>query len=239
MPDPDAAPDPLLDDEFLVDMILNPGETQDTFAGEYDLAGRRVAVGPLRARAVRTGEPAQRRLRRLQREESAIAVLERLPDPGEEIAMIMDGTFHGFDLLGASLRLAAPAECTAAHLSTMSINKTHVQHILALGQTDAQGDRPWLRDLTLLVSEVFAQKDPDVWEFIAREFAAHQPPWRFHANRNHTKLIALAFDTAPPLLIHGSLNLRRCHAYEQVHFSRDPALYAFYVDFIEDALTTR
>jgi len=214
--------------EFLIDSILDPAGSQDTVAGEYNRDGTRRRVGPLRARAARIREPAKRRFRRLAREEGALRVVERLPEAGEEVVLILDGTFHGFDLITAVLRLADPVRCTDAWLSTMSINKTHANHLLSLGD-EGHFDR-----LALLVSEVFAQQDKPVWNYLNERFPVRG--WRVHANRNHTKVVALKFEDGSRVVMHGSLNLRRCHAYEQVFMSRDADLFTFFVDFIREAL---
>jgi hypothetical protein len=224
------------DEDFLIDSILDPGGGQDTFEGEYNRDGTRRAIGPLRARAGAFAEPAIRHTRRLLREDRALEVIGRLPAAGEEIALILDGTFHGFDLLTTCLRLALPARCIEAHLSTMSINKTHVQHLLGLGDGTLL-DGPTIGRCALVVSEVFAEKDADVWLFIAQEF--NRRGWRYTANRNHTKVMAMRMDNGTEIVIHGSLNLRRCHAYEQVQITRDRRLYEFFVTFIEDALVQR
>lgn len=214
-------------DDFLIDAILDPDATRDSFEGEYNKDGTRKAIGGIPPMTVRR-ESKTLEFRRLLREDAAIEQIGDLPPEGGELVMILNGKFHGFDLIAALLRMAAqPAKIV--RIGTMSINKTHVD---LLCQT---ADAGTIRDMAMVVSAVFAEKDRDLWNYTLAEFANRG--FRAQANRNHTKVITAELTDGRKYTIHGSLNMRRCHAYEQVHLVRCPALHDFYAEFLDTALT--
>jgi hypothetical protein len=220
--------DPIDDLDWNIDSILDADATRDASRGEYDAHGRRRAIGPIHAASIR--RPSNKTIhRQLLRTSAAIDQIGQLPRPGEEIALLIDGTFHGMDLLTAAMDLgAAPAR---VRIGTMSINRTHIDALVALVSTGRA------TTLSLVASEVFAEKDPSTWAYLRQRFAELRLPHT--ANRNHTKLTLLECQDGRRFTIHGSMNMRRCNAYEQAHVSADPELHDWYARFLDQALTIR
>lgn len=213
-------------DDFLIDAILDPDAARDSFEGEYNKDGTRKAVGGIPPMTTRR-ESKTLEFRRLLREDAAIDQIGDLPTEGGEVVMILNGTFHGFDLISAMLRMAGrPARIV--RIGTMSINKTHVDLLCQIA------DAGTIRDMTMVVSAVFAEKDRDLWNYTLAEFTRRG--FRGQANRNHTKVITAELDDGRKFTIHGSLNMRRCHAYEQVHIVNCTKLHDFYAEFLDEAL---
>lgn len=208
-------------DDFLIDAILDP-ESE----GKYTKEGKLKAVADIPDMAIHR-EGLKLKFRRLLREDAAIAQIEPLPQEGGEVAMILNGKFHGFDLIAATLRLSGqPA--TVVRIGTLSINQTHADHLCRLADEGA------IRDLRMVLSDVFAKKDSDIYERIKAEFARRR--FQITANRNHTKIVTLELDDGRKFTIHGSLNMRRCLAFEQVHVVHSQELHDFYAEFLDEAL---
>lgn len=219
--------DPLAD-------LLDPRDANDVDddgrtgpATEYAADGTRARIGLDRDPVLRR-QITKRDLRRMLREDAAAEQIDRLPEPGEEILLILSGKWHGFDLFGAVLRLAAPTTIAEAHVSTLAINKTHARRLEELLAARQIGR------ITLIVGEVFREHSPSEWAELVRVFGADPKTRTLGATRNHTKLMALRLTDGRTLAIHGSLNLRRCSCYEQASLSADPATYRFFRDFVAD-----
>ena len=54
------------------------------------------------------------------------------------------------------------------------------------------------------------------------------------STRNHAKLILWELDDGRFFVAHGSLNLRRCNAYEQLSLSQDKKLHEFFATYIDE-----
>lgn len=215
--------------------IVDPADAGDTdddgrvTGDEYRADGTRARIGIGRDPALRRRSE-KRTLRRMLREEAAAEQIDRLPDEGEEILLLLSGRWHGFDLFGAIMRLGAPAKIAEAHVSSLAINKTHTRRL------EEMLDEGEIGRLTLVVADVFREKSKSEWSELQRVFGADPARRRVAAVRNHTKLMAIRLTDGRCYAVHGSLNLRRCSSYEQASISRDrgDTAYAFLRDFIEE-----
>ena len=167
----------------------------------------------------------RRRKLRLLRNGEAIRVLDHLPAEGEEVLIVMAGTYHGIDLVDAILALAdSPAE--QVYLSTLGTNKSNIAAIID------HLDAGRIQNLTFVVADVFAQKDGAEFAYLNREIGGRGH--RIIVARNHAKLCLFRFADGRHIALHGSLNLRRCNSFEQVAISHDQDTYRFFAEFIED-----
>ena len=169
----------------------------------------------------------KQRLARLAREQNAVQAIGALPEPGEEVVLLLDGTFHGWDILGALIELAA---CPVVRLevATLGFNRTQADH---LGDLIDDGT---VRSARFVVSEMFAQKSGAEYGHLAQVLES-----RGHvcaATRNHAKLLLIELADGRTISAHGSLNLRRCNSFEQVAISADESLHAFFTDFLDDVV---
>ena len=159
---------------------------------------------------------------------AAAEQIDRLPDDDEEILLILSGRWHGMDLLGAVLTLASPATITAAHVSSLAINKMHTRRLEELPGAGLIGR------ITLVVGEIFREHSPSEWAELVRVFGADPTRRRLAAVRNHTKLMALELTDGRRLAIHGSLNLRRCSCYEQAAIVNHADTFDFFRAFVDE-----
>lgn len=210
----------------LIDTILKRRKAAPalTPSREYDRRGQRLAVGAVTVKAQRTESP-KRRLRRIGRERACVDQIERLPAMGEELLMILDGRWHGWDLVGAVLNLK-DQPVSHLHVATLGFNRAQTHHLVELL------DDQHVHQVTMLVSELFREKDRDDYNLLSFELARrHQA---VAACRNHAKLLLFDFDDGTVLTAHGSLNLRRCNAFEQLAMTPDPEVHAFFRQYIEE-----
>ena len=198
---------------------------------EYFADGTRRQVDGLDRRPRTKREPAKRRHRRILREQACASQIGELPEPGEDVVMILTGDWHGWDVLGAVLDLAGGATIERLHIATLGFNRTQGQHLADLID-DGQIGR-----VTMVVSEIFSEKS--IGEFgTLHRLLVEERSQSLASTRNHAKLICCQMTDDRRFAIHGSLNLRRCNAFEQMIISHDRELYQFFVDYIEEVATS-
>lgn len=177
-------------------------------------------------RTVRRAE--RRRMIRLEREGKAAAHIERLPEPGEDIVLILTGVYHGWDIVEAILQLAGGATVAECYLATLGFNRTQTRHLADLLDSGRIGR------LTFVVSEMFAQKNATEYDFMAEMIQGRGH--RLANTRNHAKLMLFRLSDGRHIVTHGSLNLRRCNSFEQLVITQDADLYRFFAAFLEEVI---
>lgn len=211
-----------MNDNTLIDALLGGADTET----EYDQDGRRQAHSSITTPTIRR-ETNRRRLERIGREQSCAEQIATLPAEGEEIVMLMDGQWHGWDLVGAVLHLASPATIQHLGVATLGFNRTQAQHLNNLLDTGH------IEAVTMIASEMF--RDKNIPEYTALHEALTSRGQRLATTRNHAKLITLELTDGRKLVAHGSLNLRRCNSIEQVVLANAPDLHDFFRQYIEEA----
>lgn len=207
-----------------IDRILG-GFTQSELAGgtvgEYNADGSRKKIGakpkPLRrpsANAIR---------RKIFRAKKAALDLGAPPAAGEEIALIMGGEYHGMDLIAAILH-ATPARCERLIIATLSTNADNAGTVAKMVEAGK------VADVVLVVAEMFRDKSPE--QFKPVQDAIEGAGGKVFAARNHAKIALMQMSDGARYVMHGSLNLRRCHSFEQVIIVNDASLFDFFDDFI-------
>lgn len=207
----------------LIDIILGTATQQ---VPEYAPDGKRHRIG-LDSDPVMRREPERRRMQRLTREQAAAKQIGTLPHTGEDVCLIMTGGWHGFDLVGAMLELAAPAVIDHLRIATLGFNRLQAQHLADLI------DAGQVRRLLMVVSEHFVATSRGEAELLRELMSARGQT--VAKTRNHAKLLCFELSDGRRIVAHGSLNLRRCNAFEQVILSNDAGLHDFFAAFIEDA----
>lgn len=168
-------------------------------------------------------ETTKRRFARVRRQSRAVEQIGKLPGKGEDLVMIMTGSFHGWDLVGAVMDLTG-CPIRELHVATLGFNQAQTLHLAEMIDAGQIGK------LTMVVSEMFREKNPREFKGLAEAMTARGQV--VAANRNHAKLLLFDMADGRKYVTHGSLNLRRCNAYEQVAISRDDALFEFFRKFI-------
>lgn len=208
-----------------IDRILG-GFTHDELAGgtkgEYAADGSRLQIGQIPKPLRRESANAIRR--RIVRTKAAAFHLGDPPAKGEEIAFIMGGEYHGLDLIIALLH-STPATCERLTIATLSTNASNAEEIAKLVTAGK------VRDVVLVASEMFRDKSPE--QFKPVKDAIEAVGGRVFAARNHAKIALMQMDDGARYVMHGSLNLRRCHSFEQVVIVNDAQLFEFFEGFID------
>ena len=126
-----------------IDALADPtdhGDTDDdgrVSRNEYNDDGTRRRIGidhdPALRRKIKL-----RTHRRLIREDAAIEQIGSLPPAGSEVILILSGKWHGFDLIGAVLKLAAPEEAEEDCTAALALEAGHVKALLRRAQARQQ-----------------------------------------------------------------------------------------------------
>ena len=172
-------------------------------------------------------ESPKRRVLRLGRERSCAEQIETLPEPGWELLMMLDGGWHGWDLVEAVRQLA---QCNIRHLrvATLGFNKTQARHIADLLDEGAAGA------VSMVVGDFFQRQSKDEWEELR---SVMEPRGQLiAATANHCKLMLFELEDGRTYSIHGSLNFRSCTCFEQMALSPDPVMHGFWAEYIDDAV---
>jgi hypothetical protein len=125
-----------IEDDILIEAILD--EPND------------ASFGDLKTNSTLRRESPKRRMLRMSREQACAEQIGQLPEPGHELVMLMEGGWHGFDLVSAVLHLAQPATIGHLRIATLGFNRAQAQHLANLI------DRGEIGGVTMVVSEIFS-----------------------------------------------------------------------------------
>ena len=209
---------PIFDQSRLREMAVERPTPADT----------RKPIGELTdPRTVRKAE--RRRCLRLRREHDAAERIGRLPEPQEDIIIILDGRFHGFDVLAALLDLAGEGvTADEVWIGTLGFNRTQTN---ALAEMLDSGQ---IKTLRFVVSHMCTQKNQGEYEYLADTLTSRGQV--IADTRNHAKLMLVKLSDGRAIVGHGSLNLRRCNSFEQLVITQDEHLFDFFSTFLQDVI---
>ncbi len=160
------------------------------------------------------------------RETHAARQIGSLPEPGEEVLMILTGLWHGTDLVGAINRIDPAVRFADVTMATMSMNRQNADYLATLMEAEI------IQRLLLVVSTAFINQNADEYHGVLAALAPHNA--RIGAQRNHAKTMTFLTTDGRKFYVHGSLNLRRCQAYEQMAFGQDAGTHDFLRQFTHD-----
>lgn len=146
--------------------------------------------------------------------------LQRLPDPGESIHIIMAGNFRNSDFVDAVLQMTAPVVAEELWLATLGLDR-HTANLLFRLLDGGKIGR-----CHLLACVYFESHDKELWGWIVSELEKRGS--RALAARNHCKLQLFGLDDGRRLVMETSANLRSCHMAEQACLTHDAGLYDFH-----------
>jgi hypothetical protein len=156
----------------------------------------------------------------------AVETIERLPENGEYVHMVVGGEFAGFDLLPAALKLAGAARFDELWLTTLGFSRDNLAQLEAMIKA---GQVPPKR-LTILCGDFFRRADTGLWD-IGR-LMAKEHGFGFRSFRSHTKLI-LAELGGCFFVVESSANLRSCHNVENFTMTQSRELFDFHTGWIK------
>ena len=166
----------------------------------------------------------KKRVLRLKRGVACVEQIQRLPDAKHDLMMLMDGCWHGWDVVASVIELAK-APLVSLHLSTLGASGDQAR---LLADMLDEGE---VQTVDLLVSQMFAAKDEAEWRQLVQ--ALRDRGQHVAASRNHSKLMLLRFADGRTYSGHGSCNLRRCHSIENLTLTADPDVHAWLSAYIE------
>lgn len=170
----------------------------------------------------------KRSMLNLSRARKAAQQLERLPDEGETLHTVLDGTFALFDFIPAVIDLSG-VPIDSLTIATLGFSKNNVESLAALI------DAGQVKQLAVLCSHFFAAAniDGEIYSQMAALCARHSFP--IAAMRTHAKLLLLATGQRR-IVVESSANLRSCHNVETAVLFDDPKLYDFHRAWVLELL---
>ena len=157
--------------------------------------------------------------------------LDQLPAPGESLHCVMKGNFPGFALVGATLRLIAPATIERLDIATLGFSKDNVTELLQMLDSGQIGK------VTFLCSCYFKSMadGAEIYDALVREL--HARGHTIGAARNHAKIILMQTTGGDHYVVESSANLRSCRNVEAFVMSNDRELLAFHRRWMMHLLT--
>ena len=195
-------------------------DAQPLFPSEAD-ATRDATIG-IDVDLKHVSRPERRRMMHMLNVANAAKALDRLPDQGETFHVVMRGNYHGWDLVPAVLRLAAPATIRELNIATLGFSASNSSELIRLLDSGQVGRCSF-------ICSVYYRSMKDgapVYDALAQALTSrgHQ----ICAIRSHCKIIAMEMDGGDCYVIESSANLRSCRNLEQFTMSNDRALLEFH-----------
>lgn len=159
---------------------------------------------------------------------NAAKCVDHLPAPGESVHIVMRGNFHGWSLVPAILRLAAPAIVTWLGVCTLGFNHANAVELIHLLDS-RQVSACWF-----ICSNYFRSTSGDEFGFLHQALIARGH--RVAALRSHAKLLLFEMSDGRQLAIESSANLRSCRNIEQMAITHDAGLVAFHRGWMGELL---
>ena len=156
---------------------------------------------------------------------NAAAALQRLPEPGESLHMILSGLFDLCTLLPRVLKLA-DCRCERLTVATLGFNARFLDTVANLH------DAGQLEAVHMLASCYFRTQDASLWDRAAGYFGGKG--WPIAAGRTHAKLQLYEFADGRRVVLESSANLRSCRMAEVVTLFADGDLLEFHRGWIRE-----
>jgi hypothetical protein len=164
------------------------------------------------------------RLVRLKQRDSAARMLHPLPVKGESLHGLLDGSFAGFHLCEATIKLLAPAVISELCIATLSFSRGNIHSLLSLL------DSGRVARCLFLGSIYFASTSAPEWDLLRDSLLKRRQS--VGASRNHAKVMCIA-SGEHRFVFEGSMNLRSCSALEQFCLCDSRPLYDFHRSWIQ------
>jgi hypothetical protein len=199
-------------------------ESQETFAWLKDEC---VFESPdtLEQPLQRLSRPRRRLQLRALRQEKLEDFFKELPQPGETLHVVSNGSFDYWNFVPLTLQLLErPA---VFYGSTWTMNRSNVLQLLALY------DQKKLTSVTMFSGLYFKRREPAVYTTLASGLIDRGQ--RFLCFENHAKIMLIG---APPdwIVMEGSANFTANPRLEQNTVTNDEQLYLFHKSWMDDLL---
>jgi len=188
----------------------------------------RIALGADRRTLRRASKRAYLNLLKV---EKAAAAIERLPEAGESVHMVVRGDFALADVVSAVVKLIEPATIKQLDVATLGFNKRNAADLLKMIDDGKIGR------VVFLASAYFRAMDDqaDLYELLVRELKKRKAH-RIAAVRTHAKILGFETTDGRFYCVESSANYRSCNNIEQIAIHADRALVAFHREWMNDAM---
>ena len=159
---------------------------------------------------------------------NAVKDIEKLPEPGESLHLIARGNFPLWQIVPATLALAAPATIERLSIATLGFSAGNVTDLMALF------DAGKIAAVDIVASVYFERQNPAEYRMMADGLA--QRGQRIAALRSHAKVIAMNLTDGKAIAVESSANLRSCRNIEQITIFHDAELCRFHARWIRDVI---
>ena len=150
--------------------------------------------------------------------DNAVAIIGKLPKPGEATHILTDGSYQGAAVIPAVLQLAG-THAAEVLIATLSFSKSNVDTLVELI------DAKQVKRMAVLCSTYFRAGNEDAFDYGVETLGKRGV--KVAAARSHMKITLLRVGH-DRFVIAGSANLRSCLAVEQIAITNDRGLYGFY-----------
>jgi hypothetical protein len=155
--------------------------------------------------------------RRLQ---NAIEHIGRLPEPGEAYHLVTAKRYSLWNVIQATLQLAAPATIAYLGIATLGFSKQNLDELLAAIDAGQIGK------VDFLFSVYFKSNERESCERLAHELTTRGQ--RVVAMLTHAKVLLIELTDGRSYVVESSANLRSCSSIEQITITADADLLAFH-----------
>ena len=159
---------------------------------------------------------------------NAVKDIEELPKAGESLHIIGKGNFPLWQIVPATLALAAPATVERLSIATLGFSAGNVTDLLALFDAGKIGT------VDIVASVYFERQNPAEYRMMADGLSARGQ--RIAALRSHAKIICMSLSDGKALAVESSANLRSCRNIEQITIIHDAELYRFHAGWIAQVI---
>lgn len=158
--------------------------------------------------------------------QQAAAVRELyLPENETTLHLIMRANFRGFDIIGATLKLAEPETIKTLYLATLSFNRQVTRELAAML------DAGQVENVVLLCSVFYRAQQPEDYEQLRNILT--ERGHKMGAALTHAKVVAVELSGGRCFVGETSGNLRSCSSLEQLAFTQSRPLYEFHREWID------
>ena len=150
--------------------------------------------------------------------------IDPLPAEGESLHGVISGKYALWELVPALIEQAGNIEDLC--IATLGFSKQNGADMIGLLDGGEVGR------LTLIPSHYFKSTSGDIYDAVVPPLLERGQ--KVFAIRNHAKLILAKMQDGSCYVVESSANMRSCVNVETFVLTRDPDLYRFHVDWIED-----
>jgi hypothetical protein len=169
--------------------------------------------------------PTARKLIDAQQVESIRRTIGTLPRRGETYHIVICGKSSLWDVVPATLTLAAPATIRTLYVATPGFSARNTTELLELLDTKR------IRRVRFLCSHYFKGTSESLYTPMHDGLVARGQ--KFLAMRTHAKILLIELSDGRRIVAEGSANLRSCKNIEQITLTHDAALYKFHAAWMD------